>query len=71
MPDHRADAWPVRTYSAAAAILAEREPVLRRLIEQAGPARLRALHRKPFRRASPGDRLSTAGWRRSKRFKAA
>jgi DNA-3-methyladenine glycosylase II len=35
-------ARPVRSWPAAAAILAERDPVLRRLVEQAGPARVRA-----------------------------
>ena len=34
---------PARSYPAAAAILAERDSVLRRLMEQAGPPRLRAL----------------------------
>jgi DNA-3-methyladenine glycosylase II len=32
---------PVRSWPAAAAILAERDPVLRRLVAQAGPARVR------------------------------
>jgi DNA-3-methyladenine glycosylase II len=43
MPNEPAAARPVRSYPAAAAVLAERDPVLRRLIEQAGPPRLRAL----------------------------
>jgi DNA-3-methyladenine glycosylase II len=34
---------PVRSFPAAAAILAERDPVLRRLIKEAGPLRLQAL----------------------------
>jgi DNA-3-methyladenine glycosylase II len=43
MPNEPAAARPVRSYPAAAAVLAERDPVLRRLIEQAGPPRLRAV----------------------------
>jgi DNA-3-methyladenine glycosylase II len=43
MSDQPSTALPVRSYPAAAAILAERDPVLRRLIEQAGPPRLQAL----------------------------
>jgi len=43
MPSQPVDNRPVRSYRAAAAILAERDPVLRRLIEQAGPPRLQAL----------------------------
>jgi 3-methyladenine DNA glycosylase/8-oxoguanine DNA glycosylase len=34
-------ARPARSYQAAAAILAERDPVLRRLVAEAGPARVR------------------------------
>jgi DNA-3-methyladenine glycosylase II len=41
MPDRPASARPARSYPAAAAILAERDPVLRRLIAEAGPARVR------------------------------
>jgi DNA-3-methyladenine glycosylase II len=43
MPRQPAGARPARSYPAAAAILAERDPVLRRLIEQAGPPRLQSL----------------------------
>jgi DNA-3-methyladenine glycosylase II len=43
MPSRPVDNRPVRSYRAAAAILAERDPVLRRLLEQAGPPRLQAL----------------------------
>jgi len=43
MPNESAAARPVRSYPAAAAVLAERDPVLRRLIEQAGPPRLGAV----------------------------
>jgi DNA-3-methyladenine glycosylase II len=40
MPD-RPETRRVRSYAAAAAILAERDPVLRRLVAEAGPARVR------------------------------
>ena len=40
MPD-RPEARRVRSYAAAAAILAEQDPVLRRLVAEAGPARVR------------------------------
>ncbi len=43
MSDQTPTALPVRSYPAAAAILAERDPVLRRLIERTGPPRLQAL----------------------------
>jgi DNA-3-methyladenine glycosylase II len=43
MTDQTSTALPARSYPAAAAILAERDPVLRRLIEQTGPPRLQAL----------------------------
>jgi DNA-3-methyladenine glycosylase II len=41
--DEPSTASPARSYPAAAAILADRDPVLRRLIEQAGPPRLQGL----------------------------
>jgi DNA-3-methyladenine glycosylase II len=41
MSDGPASARQVRSYPAAAAILAERDPVLRRLVAEAGPARVR------------------------------
>jgi DNA-3-methyladenine glycosylase II len=41
MPDASAPARPARSYPAAAAILAERDPVLRRLAAEAGPPRVR------------------------------
>jgi DNA-3-methyladenine glycosylase II len=41
MSDSPAPARQVRSYPAAAAILAERDPVLRRLVAEAGPARVR------------------------------
>ncbi|MGD0374689.1 MAG: hypothetical protein ABSB01_08940 [Streptosporangiaceae bacterium] len=41
MADRPASARPARSYPAAAALLAERDPVLRRLFAQAGPARVR------------------------------
>jgi DNA-3-methyladenine glycosylase II len=43
MSGQPATARPARSYPAAATILAARDPVLRRLIEQAGPPRLQAL----------------------------
>jgi DNA-3-methyladenine glycosylase II len=41
MPDDPAPARRVRSYPAAAALLAERDPVMRRLVAEAGPARVR------------------------------
>jgi DNA-3-methyladenine glycosylase II len=41
MPDEPVSARPVRSWPAAAAILAERDPVLRRLVAEAGPAKVR------------------------------
>jgi DNA-3-methyladenine glycosylase II len=41
MPEHRVSSRRARSYPAAAAILAERDPVLRRLIAEAGPPRVR------------------------------
>jgi DNA-3-methyladenine glycosylase II len=41
MSEGPASARQVRSYTAAAAILAERDPVLRRLVAEAGPARVR------------------------------
>ncbi len=41
MSEGPASARQVRSYPAAAAILAERDPVLRRLVAEAGPARVR------------------------------
>lgn len=43
MSDQPSTALPARSYPAAAAILAEQDPVLRRLLEEAGPPRLQAL----------------------------
>jgi DNA-3-methyladenine glycosylase II len=40
MPDRPASSRPARSYPAAAAILAERDPVLRRLVAGAGPPRV-------------------------------
>jgi DNA-3-methyladenine glycosylase II len=40
MPEGSASARAARTYQAASAILSERDPVLRRLIAEAGPARV-------------------------------
>jgi DNA-3-methyladenine glycosylase II len=40
MPDQPPSPRPARSYPAAAAILAERDPVLRRLVAEAGPARI-------------------------------
>jgi DNA-3-methyladenine glycosylase II len=42
MPDRPTSARRARSYPAAAAILAGRDPVLRRLVAEAGPARVRA-----------------------------
>jgi len=41
--DQPSKVTPARSFPAAAAILADRDPVLRRLIEQAGPPRLQGL----------------------------
>ena len=41
MPERPATERPVRSWPAASAILAERDPVLRRLVAEAGPARVR------------------------------
>jgi DNA-3-methyladenine glycosylase II len=41
MSDQAASSPRVRSYAAAAAVLAERDPVLRRLVAEAGPARVR------------------------------
>ena len=41
MPDAPARARPARSYQGAAAILADRDPVLRRLVAEAGPPRVR------------------------------
>jgi DNA-3-methyladenine glycosylase II len=41
MSDQPAPSRRVRSYAAAAAILAERDPVMRRLVAEAGPARVR------------------------------
>jgi DNA-3-methyladenine glycosylase II len=41
MSDRPASARPARSYPAAAAILSERDPVLRRLVAEAGPPRVR------------------------------
>ena len=41
MPDQPASSRPARSYPAAAAILAERDPVLRRLVAETGPPRVR------------------------------
>lgn len=40
VPDQTARARPARSYQAAAAILASRDPVLHRLVAEAGPARV-------------------------------
>jgi DNA-3-methyladenine glycosylase II len=40
VPDQTAPGRPARSYQAAAAILADRDPVLRRLAAEAGPARV-------------------------------
>jgi DNA-3-methyladenine glycosylase II len=41
MPDRPVPTRPARSYPAAAAILSERDPVMRRLVAEAGPARVR------------------------------
>jgi DNA-3-methyladenine glycosylase II len=41
MPERPATERPARSWPAASAILAERDPVLRRLVAEAGPARVR------------------------------
>jgi DNA-3-methyladenine glycosylase II len=41
MPDRPASDHRVRSYPAAAAVLSERDPVIRRLVAEAGPPRLR------------------------------
>jgi len=41
MPEPSATERPVRSWPAASALLAERDPVLRRLVAEAGPARVR------------------------------
>jgi DNA-3-methyladenine glycosylase II len=41
MSDRPVPTRPARSYAAAAAILSERDPVLRRLVAEAGPARVR------------------------------
>jgi DNA-3-methyladenine glycosylase II len=41
MPEQRVSSRRARSYPAAAAILAERDPVLRRLVAEAGPPRVR------------------------------
>jgi hypothetical protein len=42
MPGQPVSPPPVRSYAAAAKLLAERDPVLRRLVDQTGPPRLAA-----------------------------
>jgi DNA-3-methyladenine glycosylase II len=42
VPDRPASSRPARSYPAAAAILADRDPVMRRLVAEAGPPRLSA-----------------------------
>ena len=41
MPERSAAEHKARSWPAAAAVLAERDPVLRRLVAEAGPARVR------------------------------
>jgi DNA-3-methyladenine glycosylase II len=48
MPVRPTSARPARSYPAAAAILAERDPVLRRLVALAGPARVQPSAESPF-----------------------
>ena len=48
MPDRPASSRPARSYPAAAAILAERDPVLRRLVAEAGPPRVSPPSETPF-----------------------
>jgi DNA-3-methyladenine glycosylase II len=48
MPDRPAPSRPARSYPAAAAILAERDPVLRRLVAEAGPPRVSPSSESPF-----------------------
>jgi DNA-3-methyladenine glycosylase II len=48
MPDRPASSRPARSYPAAAAILAERDPVLRRLVAEAGPPRVSTPSETPF-----------------------
>ncbi len=48
MPDRPASSRPARSYPAAAAILAERDPVLRRLVAEAGPPQVSPPSETPF-----------------------
>jgi len=48
MPELPATERPVRSWPAASALLAERDPVLRRLVAEAGPARVRPANETHF-----------------------
>ncbi len=48
MPDRPVASRPARSYPAAAAILSERDPVLRRLVAEAGPPRVAPPTETPF-----------------------
>jgi DNA-3-methyladenine glycosylase II len=66
VPDRPASSRTARSYPAAAAILAERDPVIRRLVSEAGPPRVTPpadTHIETLVRAIVYQQLAGRGWR--------